>query len=351
VGGLRGTSLVADAERLFPVETVIAVMEALRYDVTEGVAPDDEWLDGIVRCEARDFIAARVVSDAVRAGVEPWLIVDHLETIAAQYAQAEADAGARAIATSVLDLIARHRRGDDYDGISDELPACPRPLVVDLAVCVHEAAITCREHWRGRERLAQRMADSILDFVRCAYALPGYGAATAQSIIEHAAREAERLPADVCARAERDLAGRGGASGRGAAPEATGFRTVNTAVETYLQSERGRTAPAEVRSRLESGAQSLGQLLQNEDDVHVMRLHLEKRFSGRGSVNAYQKAVAQYLKSEEGRDTPELIAARMMKLDHISVGMGPYPVRAQIHNTRVALEDLERMQRQDMQRG
>jgi hypothetical protein len=187
----KRASIVASAERLFPVETVIAVMEALRYDVTEGVTPDDEWLEGIIRCEARDFIAARVVSDAIRAGVEPWVIVDHLEMLAAQYAQAEADAGARAEATYVLGLIARYRRGDDHDELSDELPAWPRPLVVDLARYVTEAAMTCSHE---RERLAERMADSILDFVRCAYALPGYGAATAQSVAEHAARLAADLP-------------------------------------------------------------------------------------------------------------------------------------------------------------
>jgi hypothetical protein len=193
----KRASIVASAERLFPVETVIAVMEALRYDVTEGVTPDDEWLDGIIRCEARDFIAARVVSDAIRAGVEPWVIVDHLEMLAAQYAQAEADAGARAEATYVLGLIARYRRGDDpdelSDELSDELPPLPWPLVVNLAHYVTEAAVTC-SHERGRERLAERMADHVLDFVRCAYALPGYGAATAQSVAEHAARLAADLP-------------------------------------------------------------------------------------------------------------------------------------------------------------
>ena len=281
-GGLRGTSLVANAERLFPAETVIAVMEALRYDVTEGVSPDEEWLDGIIRCEARDFIAARVVSDSVRAGVEPWAIVDHLEMLAAQYAQAETDAGARAEATSVLGLIARHRCGDDFDEIADEVPACPRPLVVDLAAYVYEAAITCREHWRGRKRLAERMADSILDFVRCAYALPGYGAATAQSIVEHAAREAQTLAADARARAARELAEGPAGRGRAAPTLAPASRSMKAVVEAYFQSEQGRTMPASICARVEAVAIDIGHLLQDEEGVHALRLHLEKRFGEEG---------------------------------------------------------------------
>jgi hypothetical protein len=67
-------------------------------------------------------------------------------------------------------------------------------------------------------------------------------------------------------------------------------------------------------------------------------------------VSAYQQAVARYLASAEGRDTPDLIAKRLQRLDPDSIGIGARRC-AQIHNTRVALEDLERMQREDMQRG
>ena len=56
------------------------------------------------------------------------------------------------------------------------------------------------------------------------------------------------------------------------------------------------------------------------------------------SDRAYQRALAQYLTSPIGRDTPMQIAERLKKLDPESVGIGVAPNLAQLHNTRIALE-------------
>lgn len=58
------------------------------------------------------------------------------------------------------------------------------------------------------------------------------------------------------------------------------------------------------------------------------------------SDSAYLHALEAYLATPQGADTPPWIVRRLKQLDPRSVGIGPVPKLAQLHNTRLALEDF-----------
>lgn len=60
-----------------------------------------------------------------------------------------------------------------------------------------------------------------------------------------------------------------------------------------------------------------------------------------GETDTYAAHVVAYLNSGPGRDTPSLIAARLLALGPGQMGMATPPSLAQLHNTRQALEELE----------
>ena len=60
-----------------------------------------------------------------------------------------------------------------------------------------------------------------------------------------------------------------------------------------------------------------------------------------GEMDTYAAHVVSYLESDHGRDTPPLIAARLLALGPGQMGMATCPTLAQLHNTRQALEEIE----------
>jgi hypothetical protein len=60
-----------------------------------------------------------------------------------------------------------------------------------------------------------------------------------------------------------------------------------------------------------------------------------------GEQDTYAAHVVAYLNSDPGRDTPSLVAARLLALGPGQMGMSTPPSPAQLHNTRQALEDIE----------
>lgn len=60
-----------------------------------------------------------------------------------------------------------------------------------------------------------------------------------------------------------------------------------------------------------------------------------------GETDTYAAHVVAYLNSDHGRDTPSLIAARLLALGPGQMGMATPPSLAQLHNTRLALQDCE----------
>lgn len=188
----NGRSVIAEAEQLYPVRTVRAVLEALRYDVMEGANIDKPWFNGIVRCEVRDFVTAHVVGEAIRAGVDPWLIIDHLEGLIAERVRVHEEIRERAGATFLLGLVDWYRRGGDHEEIDDydftHGPSRKDCLhtIIGLAGHVVELADKPSTYAEQPHLLARTIEDSILDIVRDGYAL-GYGPELAEAIIDHAA--------------------------------------------------------------------------------------------------------------------------------------------------------------------
>lgn len=60
-----------------------------------------------------------------------------------------------------------------------------------------------------------------------------------------------------------------------------------------------------------------------------------------GETDTYAAHVVAYLNSDLGRDTPSLVAARLLALGPGQLGMGTPPRPAQLHHTRLALQELE----------
>lgn len=60
-----------------------------------------------------------------------------------------------------------------------------------------------------------------------------------------------------------------------------------------------------------------------------------------GETDTYAAHVVAYLNSDPGRDTPALIAARLLALGPGQLGMATPPRPAQLHTTRLALQELE----------
>ena len=64
-----------------------------------------------------------------------------------------------------------------------------------------------------------------------------------------------------------------------------------------------------------------------------------------GDNDATEARVQAYLRSAAGEDTPTSIAARLFALDPASFGMRVPPTLAQLHVTRLCLQDLAAEQR------
>jgi hypothetical protein len=56
----------------------------------------------------------------------------------------------------------------------------------------------------------------------------------------------------------------------------------------------------------------------------------------------YAGGAARYLVTERGRDTPEVVAKRMLALQPATVGLGAYPSLEELHLVRITLERIAR---------
>jgi hypothetical protein len=187
-----GKHLLAEAEALFPARTVLAVMEALRYDLLEGGEVGCAWYARVVRCEGRDFVAAHAVQLALEAGVDRWSFVDLFVSIAERLVRKHGSAIERQLAAEFFEAVAYVREGlepheaaSPGDYVRPDLPRdVERTALLRLCDYVLEAALF------GADRTTM-LRDSVLDIVRIASELPGYSGEVAQEVVEHAQREIE----------------------------------------------------------------------------------------------------------------------------------------------------------------
>lgn len=175
--------IVAECERLFPVETVTAVLEGLRFDVVLG--PRDEWLEEIIGCQGQDYVAARVVGEAIRRGADPWTVVERLETLTKRYARSHADRAERRRALALLERVAQARGGEDRETVMANIDRGPWSPLERLAYRVVEASVF--------DQTPGEMEDHVRDFVRAAYALTGDAARPARAILEVGKRQLANL--------------------------------------------------------------------------------------------------------------------------------------------------------------
>lgn len=199
MGGARET------ESLFHGETVIAVLEALARESTEGCSYtelDSEGFRKIARCAGRDFVAGRAVANAVRAGGSRGVVIKLLaeltrdvaaRLVSGRLATRPIGSTDRVDAVEVLAILERaeavvndKRRGRREMRAAHALAdRGPIGALVRFAI----EGMNTDPLWKAHERddAVEWLEQTVRGFVRAAYEL-GCGPQVADAIISAVAR-------------------------------------------------------------------------------------------------------------------------------------------------------------------